>query len=258
MMRFGVVGDPVMHSLSPAIHNAGFRHLGIDAQYVHIETRAEAFGAVIEELRTGELSGVSVTMPHKATAYAAVDLRSGLAERSSAVNTITRSDDGLEGFNTDVAGVSHAISRLGVPQDVPVLILGTGGAARAALVALWERPVNLSGRNDVEASDVLAGTGVSGVVQPWGQPLDGAVVVNATPLGMHGEELPQGIMEAAAFLVDMTYGSAQSPAITLAHRNGIPASDGIDMLIGQAAEAFQLFCGEQPPLDVMEAAARAS
>jgi shikimate dehydrogenase len=258
MMRFGVVGDPVKHSLSPAIHNAGFRHLGIDAEYVHIEAAVEVFGSVIEELRTGELTGVSVTMPHKATAYAAVDSRSALAEQSSAVNTIIRSDGRLEGFNTDVAGVSHAISLLDLPADVPVLILGTGGAARAAVVALGEHPVAISGRNSVEASEVLTRTHVSGVVQPWGEPLEGAAVVNATPLGMYEEQLPTGIVEAAGGLVDMTYGAARTPAIMLAHNNGIPAADGIDMLVGQAAEAFELFCGEQPPMDVMEAAARRS
>lgn len=256
MMRFGVVGDPVTHSLSPAIHNAAFRHLRIDAEYVHLPTPVESFGFVIDELRTGELAGVSVTMPHKATAFAAVDSRNSLAERSSAVNTIIGSDEGLKGFNTDVAGVSHAISLLGLPADVPILVLGTGGAARAAVVALADHPVALSGRNLDEAFEVLAGTDVRGTVQPWGEPSGGAVVVNATPLGMYGEQLPTGIVEVAAGLVDMTYGARQTPAISAAHDCGIPASDGIDMLVGQAAEAFQLFCGQHPPIDVMEAAAR--
>jgi shikimate dehydrogenase len=256
MNRFGVVGDPVLHSLSPAIHNAAFRHLKIDAEFVHLPTKPAAFASIIDELRTGTLAGVSVTMPHKATAFACVDVRDSLAEQSHAVNTIIPSGYSLDGFNTDVAGVAHAVERLGLAVDVPILVLGTGGAARAALVALADREIAIAGRSETEAADVLSRTAVSGVVHPWAEPLVGAVVVNATPLGMYGEALPSGLVESASGAVDMTYGDVQTPAIATAAAGGIPFSDGIDMLVGQAVEAFVLFSGESAPLSVMETAAR--
>ncbi|MGI9586275.1 MAG: shikimate dehydrogenase family protein [Acidimicrobiia bacterium] len=256
MKRFGVVGDPVLHSLSPAIHNAAFRQVDIDAEYVHLPTKPAALPAIIAELRRGTLSGVSVTMPHKASAYASVDQRNVLAERSHAVNTIVPRGEALHGYNTDVAGVKHALSLLDLPPDTPVLVLGTGGAARAALVASADRDVAVSGRSRINAADVLSRTDVSGVVHPWGEPLPNVIVINATPLGMHGEELPPGLVGVASGLVDMTYGTATTPAIAASAAAEIPSSDGIDMLVGQAADAFVLFSGESAPLSVMEAAAR--
>ena len=114
-MRFGVVGDPVMHSRSPAIHSAGFLDLGVGATFEHLPTPADSFGEIVARLRNGDLNGVSVTMPHKDNAFATVDILSDVARQSKAVNTIVVREDGqLYGTNTDVAGVIHALETMSV------------------------------------------------------------------------------------------------------------------------------------------------
>lgn len=257
-MKFGVVGDPVEHSRSPAIHNAAFAALGIDAVYVLLETPADAFPSIVTMLRSGDLHGVNVTMPHKGNAYDAVDHHTDGALRTGAVNTITVKDDVLVGANTDIAGVRYAFDVAGVDDAAPVLVMGAGGAASAALVASEHRDVFVSARSADAATAARVRTDVAGTVVPWGDPVPGAVVVNATPLGMHGERLPYAVVEGASGLIDMTYGGAPSPAIAFADAQRIPHADGLDMLIGQAIEAFTIFTGIEPPTQVIIEAARRS
>jgi shikimate dehydrogenase len=255
-MRYAVVGDPIAHSRSPAIQNAALAHLSIDAEYVAIRVPFDDFGSVVDALRSGRLAGVNVTMPHKLHAYDAVDLRTDRAERVGAVNTIIMDGRFLAGYNTDVTGVTHAVGRLGLPPDTPALVLGTGGAARAAVVALEGHPTSVSGRSDAKAIDMIKRAAVSCDVIRWGAAVPGAIVVNATPIGTDGDSLPDGIVEVASGVLDMVYGHGPTPAERVARRLGIPVADGLDMLVGQAAEAFERFTGRPAPLRVMEAAAR--
>jgi shikimate dehydrogenase len=250
------VGDPIAHSRSPAIQNAALAHLSIDAEYVAIRVPFDDFASVVDALRSGKLAGVNVTMPHKLHAYDAVDLRTDRAERAGAVNTITVDGRFLAGHNTDVAGVAHAIGILGLPPGTPALVLGTGGAARAAVVALDGRATSVSGRNDARAIDMIKRAAASCDVVRWGTGVPGAIVVNATPIGMDGDALPDAILEVAAGVVDMVYGDGPTPTARAARGLGIPIADGLDMLLGQAAEAFERFTGRPAPLEVMEAAAR--
>lgn len=257
-MKFAVVGDPVEHSRSPAIHNAAFEALGIDATFELRCVHADRFGDVVEDLRVGTLNGVSVTMPHKRNAYDAADSLSGPAARTRAVNTIVSHDARLVGHNTDIAGVRYGLSTVEDVPDAPVLILGYGGAAAAALVAVEGRQVHVSGRNESKARRLVERVGVDALTVPWGIAVPMAAVINATPLGMTGELLPDGVVERAGSLLDMTYGAQRSPSYSHALALGIPASDGLTMLVGQAAEAFELFTGRVPSLLVMEQAARSS
>jgi shikimate dehydrogenase len=259
-VRFAVVGDPIDHSRSPAIHRAAYTALGIDASYTRLTVPEGGFGGVVSDLRSGALDGVNVTMPHKSAAHAAAEVRSEDATRTAAVNTIVHRGGLLMGYNTDVAGVIHAVSALDLDPTTPVLVLGAGGAARAATVALarGRRRVTVSARRDRRAIDLLRTTASRADVVPWGTPVPEVIVVNATPIGMHGEELPPGVIDVAAGLVDMAYGPITTPAVRLARRAGLPTSDGISMLVGQAAEAFSIFVGVPAPLDVMIAAARGS
>jgi shikimate dehydrogenase len=256
-MKYAIVGDPVKHSRSPAIHTAGFRIRNIEASFDFIPTPVDDFDVVEAMLRTGDLAGVSVTMPHKTHAYEAVDVRSGLADRTHAVNTIIAADGVLTGTNTDVAGVRFAITTAGALSG-PALVLGAGGAAAAALVALDGRRLFVSSREQDAAQRVLSRTGVKGVVVPWAEGVAGAVVVNATPIGMHGEELPPGPLAVASAVIDMAYGPAETPAIAYAADHGLRHADGIDMLVGQALEAFTLFTGEEAPVEAFYEAARGS
>ena len=255
-MRFAVVGDPIDHSRSPAIHRAAFDHLGIDARYDAIRVPEGTFGTVVAMIGTGALDGVNVTMPLKTEAFEAVDHLGPEASASRAVNTVIPTDDGLRGDNTDVDGVTFAVERLGLDDETPVVILGGGGAARAAAVAMRARTTVIQTRRPGLGSELLAITGVDGTERAWGEPVDEAIVINATPLGMKGEDLPAGMLTVAAGLVDMVYGEHGTSAVHDARRAGLPVSDGLDMLVGQAASAFEQFTGHRAPVAAMEAAAR--
>lgn len=255
-MRYAIVGDPVEHSRSPAIHNAAFESLGIRAEFDFWKVSRERFTDVERALRTRDVDGVSVTMPHKHNAFEATDTLSDTARRTGAVNTMVLRDGDLFGHNTDVTGVLHALEAIGNRQEDAMLILGTGGAAAAALVAVDGREISVSGRNATAARVLIDRVGVEADVIPWGSAVQSATVINATPLGMHGESLPIGVTERAGALIDMTYGGQRSPAFMDATAFGIPAADGLTMLVGQAVEAFEVFTGQQPPILVMEQAAR--
>ena len=253
-MRFAIVGDPVDHSLSPVIHQAGFSALGIASEYVRVRIERGGFDRVVAMLRSGELDGVNVTMPHKRSAFDAMDVRSEVAERTGAVNTITVGSEGeLVGTNTDVAGVRHALDIVDAGGSTPVLVLGGGGAAAAAVVACSGRPIFVSARRGSAADALLRTSSTTGMSVPWGEGVAGAVVVNATPLGMHGESLPDGPLITASALVDMTYGSGVTNATAWASEHGIPAADGLDMLLGQAYAAFEVFTGQPAPREAMAA-----
>lgn len=255
-MRFAVVGDPVEHSRSPAIHNAAFAALGVEADFTLMEVPFDRFADVVVALRAGDLDGVSVTMPHKQHAHDAADELAPDAARTGAVNTLVVKDGRLVGYNTDITGVRHALQSVEASRHHPILILGYGGAAAAALLAVEGRDVSISGRDPQKARALVARVGVDADVIEWGRAIQMATVINATPLGMAGETLPDGIIERCSALVDMTYGPRRSPAVTDAQAFGFPVADGLMMLVGQAAEAFELFIGLRPSIPVMEQAAR--
>lgn len=255
-MKFAIVGDPVEHSRSPAIHNAAFTSLDIDAEFGFMLVGETDFGEVVDVLRSGALGGVSVTMPHKHNAWAAADELSEAASRTGAVNTLVVVDSRLVGHNTDVTGVRHALRTVETNQDHPILILGYGGAAAAALLGVEGRTAYISGRAEARAVALVERVGVAVEVVPWTTPVAMATVINATPLGMNGESLPDGIVERAGAVVDMTYGTQRSPAVAHAVALGLPTADGLTMLVGQALEAFELFTGRKAPEMTMQRAAR--
>jgi shikimate dehydrogenase len=255
-VKFAIIGDPVEHSRSPAIHNAAFAALDIDAEFGFMPVAESNFGEVVDALRSEALDGVSVTMPHKHNAYAAADELSETAARTGAVNTLVVVDDRLVGHNTDVTGVRHTLGTVDTNHDQPILILGYGGAAAAALLAVDGRTVYISGRTEDRAAALAERVDVNVEVVPWKTPVAMATVINATPLGMAGENLPDGIVERAGAFVDMTYGTQRSQAVAQALALGLPTADGLTMLVGQAFEAFELFTGRKPPEMAMEQAAR--
>ncbi|MCL1587868.1 MAG: hypothetical protein M3092_05580, partial [Actinomycetia bacterium] len=130
------------------MHEAGYEHVDIDAVYELIETPTERFGEVVAMLKDGSLDGVNVTMPHKHTAFVAADVVDNALGRLGAINTLVVRNGAIAGFNTDIDGVKHAISRLELPPDTAVHVLGSGGAAAAAVIATQgTRPVSMSGRS---------------------------------------------------------------------------------------------------------------
>ena len=269
----GVIGDPVSHSLSPALHNAAFEALRLDWVYVAFAVpRGRGADAVAAVPALG-LAGFNVTMPHKEDVAAACDELTPDAAALRSVNTVVaRSDGRTLGDSTDGPGFLDALAEEGVEvAGQPVLVLGAGGAARAVVLALGRAgaTVTVAARRPeaAESAAVLApgaravalgavaspGPSAAGAVDPAAF----SVVVNATPLGMSGgDPLPVDpeALHAGQAVVDLVYHPADTPLLTAARARGAHAVNGLGMLLHQAARSFSLWTAEPAPLDAMRAA----
>lgn len=257
--RLAVLGDPVEHSLSPVMHNAVLAALGLEGVYSRRRVDEQGMTEAASQMRTGQLHGANITMPHKGVAARLADRLSTDAERAGSVNTWTLEGDGrLTGHSTDVEGIRRVWARAGLPEDCPVLVIGAGGAAAAAMVALEDRELWCSARRP-EAVPVLAErVDVPFRSLQWGTGLAGAVVVNATPLGMRGGELSAALLEESVGLFDMAYRAdrVETGGVRSMRERGLPASDGLAMLAAQAEASFEMWTGRRPPTGVMEQTAR--
>jgi shikimate dehydrogenase len=253
-VRLVVLGDPIAHSLSPAIQNAALQAAGIPGRYEARRVDEDGMRDAVAELRDGALDGANVTMPHKRLAANLADRLDPAAARAGAVNTLVRVGSEAIGHNTDIEGIRAAWEASDLPGEGPVLLLGTGGAAAAALLALEDRPVSISARSPDKAAELASALRVDVSTTPWATGKEGSVVVNATPLGMNGERLPEGALQGAVGLFDMAYGALPTPSIREMHQAGYPAVDGAEMLLAQAAVSFRLWCGQEPDAGAMRAA----
>lgn len=260
------------HSLSPVLHNAAFAALGLDWVYVALPVAAGDGAAAVGAMRVLGIDGMNVTMPHKAAVADAVDRCSPVAARLGAVNTVVRTAAGLEGDSTDGAGFVRAL-RVDAgfdPAGARCLVVGAGGAARAVVLALAEAgaaSVVVAARRP-EAGEVAAAlAGPVGRVGGTEEADACDLVVNATPVGMgdvvvalldgrsDGLPVPGERLGAGQLVADLVYQPLRTPLVDEARRRGATAVNGLGMLIHQAALSFQLWTGEEPPLEVMSAAA---
>lgn len=258
-----VVGDPVRHSLSPTLHNAAFDAMGLDWVFLAFEVPGGEAKAAIEGMRALGIDGLSVTMPHKSDVAAAVDALSPTAERLGAVNTVVRRGGVLVGENTDGAGFVDAL-RSDEGFDAAgrrCLVLGAGGAARAVVLALADAgasEVVVAGRTPERVATAAALAGDRGRAGTVEEAAGCDLVVNATPVGMGeagGLPLDPAQLQAGQVVADLVYHPLVTPLLTEARARGAIAVNGLGMLIHQAAHAFRLWTGEDPPLAVMSAAA---
>ena len=254
-MKLVLLGDPVEHSRSPAIQGAALAAAGIEGTYEARRVEAADLTAAVAEVRYGTLDGANVTMPHKERAFHLADRVSEAALRAGAVNTLAHRNGMAMGENTDISGLLTVWDESGQPDAAPVLVLGSGGAAAAALVAFAARAVTIAARSAETARALLERTRVDGEIADWGTAVDGAVVVNATPIGMEGEDLPDGVIEAAAGLIDLPYRDRPTPGVEVATRLGLSVADGLDALVAQAAGSFEYWTGLDAPVEVMRSAA---
>lgn len=258
----GVIGAPVRHSLSPALHNAAFRACDLDWAYVAFEVADGDAPAAIEGARALGIDGLNVTMPHKAAAADAVDRLTSVAAALGSVNTVIRQGRVLVGDNTDGAGFLDALrdDEGFDPTGRRVVVVGAGGAARAIVLALGH-----AGAADVavvnrtqDRAEVAAALAAVGHLGSPADATEADLIVNATPLGMpgHGEELPldPAVLGAGQLVVDIVYHPAVTPFMAAARARGAVAANGLGMLIHQAAHAFRHWTGEDPPLAAMSAA----
>ncbi len=262
----GVIGDPIRHSLSPVLHNAAFRALELDWAFFAFEVPEGEAPSAIAGMRALGLDGLSVTKPHKAAVLPLMDRLSASAERLGAVNTVVRQGSVLVGENTDGQGFIDAMrSDHGFdPAGRRCLVRGAGGAGRAVILALAEAGagdiVVVAGRSPEKAATGAALAGPLGRVGQAAEAADADLVVNATSLGMDGEPaeavVDPALLGPGQLVVDLVY--PFTPFVEAARRQGATAVNGLGMLVHQAAHAFRLWTGEEPPREAMSAAALAA
>ncbi len=269
MLKAGLIGEPVSHSLSRVMHNAAFAHLGIDAVYDLWETPLADLPGRVETLRLPDMLGANVTVPHKQAVIPLVDELSVVAQRVGAVNTIIPRAGLLVGDNTDAYGFARSLDEAATGR-VPgrAVVVGAGGASRAVLVALQDAGVpeivlvNRTPSRAAELAEDLSLPGAAPIeVGEFGRLVNLAqgadVLINATSVGWHGDELPfdrevlQGLSPQAV-VVDLTY--RETSLLRLALASGLAVLDGLPMLIHQGARSFELWTGQDAPLDVMRGA----
>lgn len=253
-----VIGDPIVQSKSPLIHTHWLARLGIRAEYRATHVRGDELSAFFKERRSDpDWRGCNLTIPHKEAALEHLNALDPSADTVGAVNCVVPRAEGLIGFNSDVDGVAAALEGIDI-EGRKVAVLGGGGAARAALSYLAEQQasaINVLVRNPDRAQKLkrLAPEGVVsiGAFDNASALLQGAsVVINASPLGMTGSpKMPEGLLEAVAkqtdaVLFDMVYNPLLTPFLSAGRSQRI---DGLSMLVGQAARAFELFFGVRPP-----------
>ena len=262
----GVIGWPVEHSLSPAIHNAAFVAAGLDWAYVPMPVAPGALPIAAAGLVALGFRGANVTMPHKTGAAALADELSDDARRLGAVNTFLVEGGRLHGHNTDAPGFERFLRRdTGFdPAGRRALVFGAGGVARAVALALASGGLGrltVALREPSRAADLVATVGDMPVeVEVVGfDEVDGLerdLVVNATPLGADGETAPPlPALHEGMLVIDLLYHPAQTPLQTVAREAGATAYGGLGLLLHQAALSFELWTGTPAPLDVMSAAA---
>ena len=260
---YGVVGDNVMHSISPAMHNAAFKAAGIDAVYVPL--RAADFSDFLTFAGALGIAGASVTIPFKLDALQASASADDMARAVGAANTLRMRNGAWEATNTDVAGFLEPLERadlkVGPYKSLRVSVLGAGGSARAVIVALLSKgaQVTVHARRASQAEDVASGFGRKVQTGPW--PAERGswdVLVNCTPLGSASARdespLPGGAFDGR-LVYDLTYGPAESPLLREARLAGCATLDGLPMLIAQAERQFEWWTGTRPAAGVMRQAA---
>jgi shikimate dehydrogenase len=263
----GVIGDPVAHSLSPRLHNAAFDALGLDWVSVAFTVRAGDTAAALTGMRALGLAGLSVTMPHKEQAFAAVDDTSEVARRLGAVNCVSWHEGTLVGDSTDGEGLLAALARgAGFdPRAKRCLVIGAGGAARAVILALAEAgatEVVVVNRTAARAEIAAALAGEAGRVGSGADVAAAELIVQATPVGMTGgggDDLPldPDALHAGQVVADLVYYPLETPLLAAAKTRGAVTAGGLGMLVHQAALALERWTGLEVPVEAMWSAVQA-
>lgn len=252
-----VIGDPVEHSKSPLIHGFWLERLGLEAEYRRTRITREELPAFIAARRLDpRWRGCNVTMPLKLDALMLADERSDRAVQTGATNCLLPREKELVADNTDIAGVIAVVVRLATLRPTAtVTVLGSGGAARAVIVALKQlgtANVVVQARNRDEAQSLAQRFALAFPPQPFDAPVRTDGLVNATPLGMTGSaplDIDLSTMPKHGWVFDLVTSPNPTELVTSAERHGFAASGGLAMLVEQAAAAFPLFFGREPPRD---------
>ena len=234
------------------MHNAGFRALGLDWTYELLDVSPEELPAALKRLREPDVAGANVTIPHKQAVMRHMDAVDAEAVKARAVNTIVRDGDRLVGSNTDIEAIRSALASIDLePKGTKAVILGAGGAARAAAVALDGAHLTFVSRHADDAD-------VPGRAVPWDDPAvpsltrSADLLVNATPLGRR-EEMPirPAALPRNGAVIDLVYVTGGTPLVRKARSLGLRTADGWEVLLLQGAMAFEKWTGRTAPVDAM-------
>lgn len=265
----GVIGNPVGHSLSPAIHNAAFRKLGLN--FVYLAWQVEAIGDALKGLRAlGNFRGASVTIPHKVAAMPFLNHVEETARRIGAINTIVSDEGKLTGYNTDATGALRALIESGVElAGQRVVLLGTGGAARAIAFALVAESraskLTLLGIDDRERTSLAKDLRLKTDSTVEDFPLDESslrrilpdtrVLIHCTPVGMSPKTetscVPPSLLHGDLAVMDIVYNPLETTLLKDAKQAGCKTIPGLEMFLHQAVAQFELWTNQKAPLDVM-------
>lgn len=252
-----VIGDPIAHSKSPLIHNFWLDALGIDAEYRATRVSEAELGDFLKQRQADPAwRGCNITIPHKQAALDHVADPGGVRGTIGAINTVFRGEDGtFIGTNTDAGGFYAPIAGLDLAGK-PIVVIGAGGAARAVLFALSRLdvgPVTILNRNVLKAAALLSSFGLKGQALPLSAPVpSAALLVNTSALGMVGQPalaIDLSPLPEDAVVYDIVYAPLETPLLAQAQERGLDAADGLEMLVGQAALAFEILFHVEPPRD---------
>ena len=266
----GVIGDPIEHTMSPAMHNTAFEKLGLDYIYVPFRVRAEELASAIEGIRALNIRGMNVTIPHKVSVIPLLDKLDPLAEKIGAVNTIANYDGMLTGYNTDATGFLQALLEHGIePGGKNMVILGAGGASRAISFILAERGAHLVILNrklELDWAEELAKS-ISQTFNRETKALEhneenlsvslekAYILVNATSVGMSpdtdGTPVPTRLLQPGLTVFDIVYNPLKTRLLREAEEAGSQTISGINMLAWQGALAFETWTNCKAPIELM-------
>lgn len=270
----GLIGDPVEHTMSPAMHNAAYRQVGLDYVYIPFRVRAEELGKAIDGMKAFNIRGLNVTIPHKVAVIPFLDKLDPLAEKIGAVNTIVNDNGVLTGYNTDATGFLRALLEKGIePRGKKALILGAGGASRAVSLILAdsgaERLIILNRSQELDWAYELAGNisqlynmdakagelnreSLDSVMER----IDISILVNATSVGMmpdiNNTPVDANLFRPGLVVFDVVYNPLRTRLLRDAEAAGAKTISGIEMLAWQGALAFEKWTGQEAPLDLMK------
>jgi shikimate dehydrogenase len=264
----GIIGDPVAHTMSPAMHNAAFKKLELDFVYLPWAVKPERLKEAVAGLRALGVAGFNVTIPHKVAVLPLLDSLDPLALKIGAVNTVVNLDGALRGFNTDAEGFYQALLEHGVnPAGQKVVVLGAGGASRAVSYVLARLGVSLTivcrhgglSRAADISSMVKADFSTDVTIMDDGKIADALhnarLVVNTTSVGMSPQSgaspVPAALLEGIPAVFDIVYNPLQTLLLKDAKKAGAKTIGGVDMLAWQGALAFEKWTGRKAPLELM-------
>jgi shikimate dehydrogenase len=269
----GLIGDPIEHSMSPAMHNAAFKNRGLDYVYLPFRVAKTRLGEAILGIKALNIRGLNVTIPHKVSVIPLLDELDPLAEKIGAVNTIINNDGVLKGYNTDAHGFLRAMLEQDIePDGKSIVMLGAGGASRAISFILAERGANLVILNRQLELDWAVKLGNS-ISRTFGREVKALelneqnlapvlrkanILVNTTSVGMspntNETPIPARLLESDLVVFDIVYNPVKTKLLTEAESAGAKAISGLEMLVWQGALAFEMWTGLTAPLEIMRKA----